>query len=120
MEKLLADIVKLLVTNGAQAGTTTAESKETPLHLSSANGHLGVVRERHTLTPFKKTNYNLSNFPKFYYMTLPSVSRMSWFMSKMKVSFGGGCGCHRAGPGQVDAVAQCRLPRSPRGDVYRH
>ena len=60
MEKLLfrpimlADIVKLLVTNGAQAGTETAESKETPLHLSSANGHLGVVRERNTLTHFKR------------------------------------------------------------------
>ena len=45
---MLADIVKLLVSNGAEAGTTTSESKETPLHLSSANGHLGVVRERHS------------------------------------------------------------------------
>merc|ERR1712117_882481 len=25
-------------------GTMTAESRETPLHLSSANGHLGVVK----------------------------------------------------------------------------
>ena len=27
----------------------TEDSKETPLHLSSANGHIGVVREKHTL-----------------------------------------------------------------------
>ena len=39
------DIVKLLVSNGADAGTKTTDSKETPLHLSSANGHLGVVRD---------------------------------------------------------------------------
>ena len=45
---LLTDIVKLLVSNGALVGTKTKDSKETPLHLSSANGHLGVVRERQT------------------------------------------------------------------------
>ena len=57
---MLADIVKLLVSNGAEAGTTTAESKETPLHLSSANGHLGVVRDGHTLTHFRKNNYSIT------------------------------------------------------------
>ena len=45
---LLTDIVKLLVSNGALVGTKTKDSKETPLHLSSANGHIGVVREKHT------------------------------------------------------------------------
>ena len=54
---MLADIVKLLVSNGALVGTKTKDSKETPLHLSSANGHLGVVREKHTtLTNTKNPN----------------------------------------------------------------
>ena len=45
----LTDIVKLLVSNGEKVGRMTEDSKETPLHLSSANGHIGVVREKHTL-----------------------------------------------------------------------